>query len=225
MAIPQDQLSRWVFEFKINGFIWLPGLIPEDLADAMRAQFLSILELEIELEERGTEPSRRAESRYAVSIGQMAAAAGGPLDDARARRNPLVEELVTEILGRWRYSKLIVECPCKGCGYMGWHTDMYEGKPVQTDLPKRTTGLKLQVALVDIGEENGPMEVIPGSHRMHYFEGDEMVKSLSRTFSSALLMKRGDAILRDSDLVHRGTPNRTEAPRPLYSQAYKVLEE
>ena len=225
MAIASEQRSRWRFEFKLNGFIWLPGLIPAELADSMSRQFQSILDLEIEMDKRGTPLSGRGESRYAVHIGTLAAASGGPLDDARARRNPLVEELVTEILGPWRYSKLIVECPCPGSDYMGWHTDMYDGAPEETGPPKRTTGLKLQIALVAIGEQNGPIEVIPGSHRMHYSEGDGMVKSLSRIHSSLLLMKPGDAILRDSDLIHRGTPNRSAAPRPLYSQAYKALQE
>jgi phytanoyl-CoA dioxygenase PhyH len=223
MPIPQDQLDRWLFEFKLNGFIVIKDLLPLDLVDAMNVQFLEILALEEEMARRGDPLSGRGKDRYAVSIGSLVEKSGGPLNDARARRPPLVEELVSHILGPWRYSKLIVECPCPGSGYMGWHIDSYHASPEDRARPKRTTQLKLQVPLVDVTDDRAPMEVLPGSHRMHYYEGDEAVKALPAVYCARLLMSRGDGFLRDGDLVHRGTPNRSDVPRPLYSQTYKSL--
>jgi len=55
-------------------------------------------------------------------------------------------------------------------------------------------------------------------------EGSGAVLALPNLFSARLLMKRGDCFLRDGDLIHRGTPNRSDAPRPLYSQTYKPIE-
>ncbi len=223
MAIPKQQLDDWLFELKLNGFIVFRSFLPADLIDAMNEQFKEFLALEIEMDQRGRPLSGRGEKRFAVNIGAMADKMGGPLNDPRARRNPLIEELVTSVLGKWRYSKLIVECPCKGSDYMGWHIDSIGVPPSQRVLPKTTTQLKLHIPLVDVGDANAPMEVIPGSHRMWYFEGDEAVQKLPQTYFTRILTRRGDCFLRDGDLIHRGTPNQTDVPRPLYSQIYKAL--
>jgi hypothetical protein len=225
VPIPEDQLARWRFEFKLHGMIRLPGLLPVDLVDDMNRQFADFLSIEIEMDRKGQRLSGRGNDRYAVSIGAMVARMGGPLDDPRARRNPLVEELVTALMGPWRYSRLIVECPCPGAGYMGWHIDAEVTPLHRQTWPKPTRQLKLHVPLVDVGEDNAPMEVIPGSHRMYFTEGDEDVLALPEAHSHRVLLRRGDALLRDGELVHRGTPNRSAAPRPLYSQIYKSLGE
>ncbi len=213
-----------MFEFKLNGFIVFPALLPPDLIDDMNRQFEEFLAVEIEIERKGLPPAVRGRSRYALDIGTVLEKLGGPLTDPRARENPLMLQLVDAILGRWRSDKLIIECPCPGSDYMGWHTDSYYSTPEARQAPKRTTLVKVHVPLVDIDETNGPMEVIPGSHRMNYVEGDLAVKRVPRLHSARLLMKKGDVLLRDGDIIHRGTPNLSDKPRPLYSQLYKALE-
>jgi len=222
--ITEQQVASWLFEFKLNGVIILRDFLPVDLIDAMNEQFQSFLSLEIEMERKGTPLSGRGDNRYAVNIGGRVGQLGGPLNDPRARRNPVIEMLVGRILGNWRYSNLIVETPCPGSGYMNWHGDLVRDDPMWHTLPKRTLQLKLQIPLVDVTEESGPIEFIPGSHRMHYVEGTDAVDRLGNLFSVRLQMKRGDCFLRDGDLIHRGTPNRSARPRPLYSQSYKVIE-
>ncbi len=222
--VTEAQLASWLFEFKLNGIIILRSFLPVELIDAMNDQFQKFLSLEVEMDEKGTPLSGRGESRYAVNVGGLVKQLGGPLDDPRARRNPVIEMLVGRIMGRWRYSNLIVETPCPGSDYMTWHGDLVRDAPELQSLPKRTLSMKLQIPLVDVTEENGPMEVIPGSHRMHYVEGSAAVLGLPNLFSARLLMERGDCFLRDGDLIHRGTPNRSDAARPLYSQTYKLVE-
>ncbi len=225
MGIPSSQLQQLIFEFKLNGLILFRGLFPPSLIDDMNAQFKELLALEMDMEDRGMAPSGRGRSRYAIRIDTYLDKIGGPLNDPRVRRNPLVEELATEILGPWEHGKLIVECPCKGSDYMGWHNDPLV--PYTADLPeaKRPNQLKFHVPLVEVNDKNGPMEVIPGSHRMYYFEGDEAVKAIPALLSAPVLTAKGDAFLRDADLIHRGTPNTTEEPRPLYSQIFKSLRD
>ncbi|MGH9870647.1 MAG: phytanoyl-CoA dioxygenase family protein [Candidatus Polarisedimenticolia bacterium] len=224
MPILQEQRDLWLFEFKLHGIIHLPGLLPEDLADAMDRQFQEFLSMEVELDERGQAMTGRGERRYALPLGGVLDTAGGPMNDPRARHPDVVEELVTAILGRWRFSKLIVECPCPGSDYMGWHIDAETVPPESQVHPKPTRVLKLQIALVDVDDACGPMEIIPGSHRMYYTEGDAALRNLPRSYGQRLTMKRGDAFLRDGELIHRGTPNRSSRPRPLYSQIYKIVD-
>ena len=40
-----------------------------------------------------------------------------------------------------------------------------------------------------------------------------------------VLLNRTDALLRDGNLLHRGTPNMTDQPRILLDQTYRALEE
>jgi len=224
-GVGEEQIESWLFEFKLNGFIMFRSFLPVDLIDAMNQQFQDFLSLEVEMSERGSPLSGRGESRYAVNVGGLVEQLGGPLNDPRARRNPLIEMLVGKILGPWRYSKLIVETPLKGSDYMTWHGDIVREDLSKYGGVKRTTQLKLQIPLVDMTEENGAIEMIPGSHRMHYVEGDEAIRKLENCYGVRIRMRRGDVFLRDGDLIHRGTPNRTDAPRPLYSQIYKRLEQ
>jgi phytanoyl-CoA dioxygenase PhyH len=190
----------------------------------MNAQFMEYLALEIEMDRRGQPLSGRGKNRYAVDIGPRVEKMGGPLNDPLARSHPLVERLVTSILGAWRYGKIIVECPCKDSEYMGWHVDTFNAQRPDLSRPKGITVLKFHIPLVDVHEKNGPMEVIPGSHRMDYVEGDEAIKRLPRLYTTPILMKKGDGLLRDGDLIHRGTPNLSDNPRPLYSRIYKVVD-
>ena len=224
MPIPTEQLAQWLFEFKLHGIIHLPGLLPEDLVQAMDQHFQSFLSMEVELDQRGQAQTGRGTHRYAIPLRGILDRTGGPMNDPRARHPEVVEDLVTAILGRWRFSNLIVECPCPGSDYMGWHIDAEPVPPEKQDHPKPTRLLKLQVALVDVDDTCGPMEIIPGSHRMYYTEGEAALQSLSRSYGHRMLMRRGDAFLRDGELIHRGTPNVSSRPRPLYSQTYKILE-
>jgi len=224
MDVTPEQLRGWMFEYKLNGFILFPGLLPTDRVGEMNRQFEELLALELEIERRGLSASTRGPHRYAVNIGSLVDKSAGPLKDPLRREGAFLTDLVTEILGRWRPGKTIVECPNPGSGYMGWHKDGYDGDRPDAAGPWRPNQVKIHIPLVDVHEANGPMEVIPGSHRMYYVEGDEAIQSLPRVYSTRLLMSRGDVLLRDGDLIHRGTPNRSDTPRPLYSLIYKATD-
>lgn len=219
----EAQIARWLFEFKLHGFIMFRSLLPVDLIEAMNEQFATFLSLEMEMAERGNPLSGRGPRRFAVNIGGLVERLGGPLNDPRARRNPIIETLAGRILGRWRHSKTIVETPCQGSDYMHWHGDTVR-KTRDPGRPKRTTQLKLHIPLVDVTEQNGPIEIIPGSHRMNYVEGHDAVEGIPELVSLKVLTRKGDCFLRDGDLIHRGTPNRTAAPRPMYTQSYKKVD-
>lgn len=223
-AVSEERIASWLFAFKLNGFIMFRNLLPVDRIDAMNEQFKGFLSLEVEVAERGQPLSGRGENRFAVNVGGLVEKMDGPLNDPRARHNPLVELMVGKILGTWRYSKLIVETPLKGSDYMTWHADVVREDLPQPEGPKRTTELKLHVPLVDVTADNGAIEVIPGSHRMQYVEGHEAIMRLDTCYGVKILSKKGDCFLRDGDLIHRGTPNRTDDPRPMYSQIYKLVE-
>jgi len=75
------------------------------------------------------------------------------------------------------------------------------------------------VAMVDTTIENGAIDVLPGTHRAYipYWEF-----ALRRTYraSTRVEMRQGDVIVRQSTLWHRGMPNRTASPRPMFSLTF-----
>lgn len=78
--------------------------------------------------------------------------------------------------------------------------------------------------LVDINDANGPLEVVPGSHRMRHTDTNPIYK-VSQVHGVKLLLHQGDAVLRDGNGLHRGTPNLGAEPRILLDQAYRAIED
>ena len=69
-----------------------------------------------------------------------------------------------------------------------------------------------------------PMEVVPGSHRMHH-RNTFLIDTLEQNHSVKVLTRRGDCILRDGNMLHRGTPNLTGEARIMLDQTYRAIED
>ncbi len=72
------------------------------------------------------------------------------------------------------------------------------------------------VAVVDTDIENGAMEVMPGTHDRVY-KYTEIVLGRYQSKAVRMLVKQGDVVVRNSNLWHRGTTNRSKSPRPQLS--------
>ncbi len=76
----------------------------------------------------------------------------------------------------------------------------------------------LNIPLVDVSEDNGPLELWPGTH------GNQLDVDQDRMIASApslrMTMPAGSLLLRDIRTWHRGTPNVSEAPRPQIGITY-----
>jgi len=218
VPIDPQQKQIWLYELELNGFILFGNFLPLDLIDEMYEQIRPIYlgESRRLLEQS----SVRGPNRVSIDLGPYIKALGGPLDDDRFRRNPVILELADTILGAWRYGVTKAECPLQGSEFMTWHADTPDADLTK---PLRTTRLTLNVPLVDVNDSNGPMEIIPGSHRMQHVN-IRPIYGISRVFSEKLLLKRGDCVLRDGNALHRGTPNITDRPRILLDQTYRALE-
>ena len=79
--------------------------------------------------------------------------------------------------------------------------------------------IKVQLALVDVTEDMGPLEVVPGTHKTNVF--GSMIDSMPGTASPPVLalplrVRPGDATLYYSSLQHRGGANRGHRSRPTF---------
>jgi hypothetical protein len=72
------------------------------------------------------------------------------------------------------------------------------------------------IAVVDTDLNNGAIDLLPGTHLRFYPFWRYAVERKYR-LTTRVPMNRGDVLLRLSTLWHRGTPNRTTAPRPMLS--------
>jgi ectoine hydroxylase-related dioxygenase (phytanoyl-CoA dioxygenase family) len=68
-------------------------------------------------------------------------------------------------------------------------------------------------------KENGPFEVAPGTHLMAKHDGLRRIES-GEAKLEPVTMKLGDVMIRDVRGLHRGTTNRTHAPRPMVVIGY-----
>jgi hypothetical protein len=221
----QGQKALWLYELNLNGYVIFPNFLPIDLIDAMHEQFKPIYLGELTRLDAGDTSSLRGRNRMSFDIRLYIEKLRGPLDDDRFRRNPIVEELVDAVLGKWRYGVTKAECPFKDADTMAWHADVPNDQPRESFEPVKPSRLTFNVPLVDVTDSNAPMEIIPGSHRLHHFGVQEYIYRLQRVHSVKILMNRGDAMLRNGNLLHRGSPNLTEHPRILLDQTYRALDE
>jgi hypothetical protein len=224
VAIDPAQKSLWRYELHLNGFIILRNFLPVDLVEAMREQFQPLYNGELARLRAGDASMLRGRNRLSFDIGAYVDLLKGPLDDDRFRRNPVIEELAGEVLGRWRYGVTKAECPFHDSDTMAWHPDVPNDETRDPSGPVVPTRITFNVPLVDINDANGPMEIIAGSHRMHHHGVQDHIYAIPRIYPVRILMQRGDAMLRDGNALHRGTPNLTERPRILLDQTYRALE-
>jgi ectoine hydroxylase-related dioxygenase (phytanoyl-CoA dioxygenase family) len=112
------------------------------------------------------------------------------------------------------------DVPLKGSGYQQFHAD-YQ-RPLFTeapDLPLPAYMLNVSFSLAPITGANGPMEIAAGTHRMPRNEALRRIES-AEIEVRAIPLEIGDVLIRHPWALHRGTPNGTEAPRPLVSVRY-----
>jgi len=118
--------------------------------------------------------------------------------------------------------QLATDTPLLGSDYQETHRD---AKPLFPEEGIETPSFQLAVnfPLIDVSEENGPMEIARGTHRLPKHEALRKLET-GEVRLEPIFMKRGDVLIRDVRGLHRGTPNRTNVPRPMvvlgYSRAW-----
>jgi ectoine hydroxylase-related dioxygenase (phytanoyl-CoA dioxygenase family) len=225
MLIDPRQKALWLYELRLNGFIILKNFLPADLVAAMREQFEPLLLGEIARVEAGDASMLRGSRRLSFDLAPYVDRLKGPLDDDRYRRNPIVEELATAFLGRWRHGVTKAEVALPESNTMAWHPDVPNDARRDPSGPVAPARLTFNVPLTDVNDSNGAMEIIPGSHRMHHHDAAEFINDIPQIFPVRVLLRVGDAMVRHGNGLHRGTTNMTRQPRILLDRTYRALEE
>lgn len=214
-----DQVAFHADRVRVVGYTVVEDLLPLSLIDAMRDAFDRLMEENIQ-----AHPSNRGVNRYQMYLPFVA-----PFADPRVYENDVVLSIIETVFGRPSTPETLgdidsictyfaSDTPLPGADYQRVHADTRLLFP-ETRLSLPCYGIVLNIPLVDVTEENGPMECWPGG--THFWPGGVDIAALAQTLSPVrLTMKAGSVLLRDLRMWHRGTPNRGTRSRPNVALVY-----
>jgi hypothetical protein len=194
-----------------DGFCILPEHFPRETLDAWRAAFTPLLTEHIA---REGHLRNRGAARYYVTLPFDA-----PFADPAVYEDPDVLAIVERLAGvDFTMVQLATDTPLLGSEYQEVHRDT---PPLFPETGQETPPFQLAVnfPLVEVTPENGPFEVARGTHLLPKEDALRLIER-GEINLEALTMRLGDVMVRDVRALHRGTPNRTNAPRPMVVIGY-----
>ena len=194
-----------------DGFCVLRGHIPKEKLDHWSEEFRPLLEDHLE---REGHIQNRGPGRYYVTL-----PFDRPFADEEIFCDPDVLAIVENLIGAdFTMVQLATDTPLRGSDYQEIHRD---AAPLFPEWGQETPTFQLAVnfPLIDVTAENGPFEVARGTHRVTKEDGMRMIESGERPLEPVLLAACY-VMIRDVRGLHRGTPNRTDTPRPMVVIGY-----
>ena len=207
----QSEVASFARRVLEDGFCVLPEHFARGKMESWRAAFAPLLERHIE---REGHLRNRGPGRFYVTLPFVA-----PFADPEVYEDEDVLAVVQKLIGEdAQLHQLATDTPLEGSEYQDVHRD---APPLYPETVSETPPFQLAVnfPLVDVSEERGPFEITRGTHMMSKEEGLRLIES-GEVRLEPLLMKAGDVMIRDVRGLHRGTPNRTETPRPMVVLGY-----
>jgi hypothetical protein len=220
--LSEANLEIAVRDLKVKGYVIIDDILTHE-AKHLNELFLELLE-----ERTKDQPPNRGVARYNVHIPTE-----GAFVDPALIGNPLALQVISSMLdGDITCSFYASDTPLPGSDYQAAHwdgQDLFPGLPVA--LPPYA--LVLDVPLVDFTSENGPLEIWPyGTHLMTSVALRRAAQSAEDERSTPIqqfaaewnpqpvFMSAGSLLIRDCRMWHRGSPNRSAAPRPMLAFMY-----
>jgi ectoine hydroxylase-related dioxygenase (phytanoyl-CoA dioxygenase family) len=211
VGLTTEQAKAHADEVRATSSTVLKGLIPVETIDAWNQAIQPLLLQAIDRE--GDNPNRGA-NRYYVTLPFQDLWADASIID-----NDAIMAVVEELVGAdGVMCQLASDTPMLGSDYQELHRDTQLLFP-ETGAETPPYQLAVNFPLVDVTDENGPLEWAPGTHVLSKAEGMAKIES-GEIPLQRLYMNRGDVLIRDVRHIHRGTPNRTRTPRPMVVIGY-----
>lgn len=207
----RSEIETLTQEVLADGFCILREHFARETMNAWRAEFAPLLARHIE---REGHRQNRGPGRFYVTL-----PFANPFADPRIFEDEDVLAIVRLLVGEDAVMcQLATDTPLKGSEYQDVHRDTL---PLFPETGRETPPYQLAVnfPLVDVELENGPFEVARRTQMISKEEGLRRIEAGDRVLEP-ILMKAGDVMIRDVRGLHRGTPNRTEMPRPMVVIGY-----
>ncbi|CAM4521345.1 MULTISPECIES: phytanoyl-CoA dioxygenase family protein [Myxococcus] len=219
--------------FRREGYVVIEQALSDDFLDVLRADFEQALHAKVARFDLKPAPrDARCEANDGVlndfqpdggnhdfNRWNMHLPSRRPYFEAMLVDNPRITGVIDQLLGPdWVYYIIASDTPFPNAGFQTAHQD-YTRFSIAINIP-----------LVDVTPDNGPMEVWPGTHQppsegrlapfttgAHRIDEPTLKSLVRRIPSRKLVMRRGAVLIRDHRMVHRGTPNLADAPRYMLS--------
>lgn len=195
---PLDAVDR-------SGFVVVPGVLSAAAARATAERGLAL-------------------AADAAALGPQDKVHGGTIHVDLTDRDPVVDGLVAHpgvrsvvahLLGSVPPVHAAFRCPQPGHGEQQLHAD---ARPLERVGP--AVGVTAILALVDFTAENGATTVVPGSH-LRPDQQRPHVRSQLGDREVVLTGPAGTAFVFSAHLLHRGSRNRSGAPRPSIQATWR----
>ena len=214
MTVPrytESEVGAFAQSVLEDGFCILRNHFSPATLDRWREAFAPLLEAHVAHEGH---LQNRGPGRYYVTLPFAA-----PFADPRIYEDEDVLAICARLVGDdMVMCQLASDTPLKGSDYQDVHRDT---PPLFPEWGRETPPYQLAVnfPLIDVAPEHGPFEVARGTHMLSKQEGMRRIED-GEVKLEPVLMKRGDVMIRDVRGLHRGTPNRTDVPRPMVVIGY-----
>ncbi len=202
-----DQLAE---DLNRDGICILRGLFDSTLIDEWARAFNALFQ---ERQGRPGGLAPREQARYYLTLPWVA-----PFANEAVFANPMIVGVLNRIFAQeYLMVQMGADIPVRGSDYQETHRDF---RPLFTDrFVTPLYAVAVNFPLVDVTRENGAFEMAVGSHVLPREEGLARIASGELPMRS-FPMKKGDALIRSPLALHRGTPNHTDAPRPMVVMGY-----
>ncbi len=116
-------------------------------------------------------------------------------------------------------TQLATDTPLRGSDYQATHRDTPSLFAEEPALEPPSYQLAVNFPLCPVTLDNGPLETTRGTHRMSR-EAAFAALEAGLVNLEPVIMDVGDVMIRDVRLLHRGTPNNSDSPRPMVVIGY-----
>lgn len=215
-----ETVESAVEQVRLNGYVLFEGVLDPSLVDNMREAFHKTLDEATNNSPGSTEVNTKQFRKNRV---RMDLPFEEPFIDPSVITSAFVLPIVEKLVGEdCACIYLSADAPLPGSDYQVVHSDQMPFFPESTvSLPP--AGIVLNIPLVDVTEENGPMEAFPGgNHLMPENRNDPKYIEAASAFLKPvrMTMPKGSLLIRDLRMWHRGTPNNSDHVRPNVAIIY-----
>ncbi|SDN96132.1 Ectoine hydroxylase-related dioxygenase, phytanoyl-CoA dioxygenase (PhyH) family [Paenibacillus sp. yr247] len=209
-----------------NGYVIFEKVLPEQLVDKLFNRYIEILEPYLEEHHDEVFNPKNGFNDGTNHI-RLYLPFEMPFIDESIIAHPFVLQVVDHLLGEdsvLHYFATNTSLPGgQKCQPVHADTGAMFGDRCSVNLP--ISNLVVNFPLVDTHENNGPMEIWPGGTHLlpDYWYGPKSYnknKLAEHMTSIKAFMPAGSIMIRDDRMWHRGTPNRSDQPRPNIAMIY-----
>jgi len=199
-------LDRFADEVRRESYCVLRGQFDPALVRGWNEAFRPLLEENVRT---AADDPNRGPQRFYVTLPFT-----GVFADPRILFDPDVLAICARLVGDdMVMCQLATDTPLRGSETQDVHRDS-PGLFPEWDRETPPYQLAVNFPLVDVTAENGPTEIARGTHMLSKAEGLARIERGESPLEPVFLAA-GDVTIRDVRHLHRGTPNRTDVPRPM----------